>query len=276
MANITSTNVIIPEVLADLMQMDYEEALVFAPLCQVNTDLEGKPGNKVTIPYTAPLADGEVVAEGSALTPEANNDGTVEITIKKAGKAVKMTSEAILSAAYDAKSERRGQIAKSLARKVDSDVITEMMKTTLKKDISAEVSANTINYDAIVDAQALGGEEFYKTTPILLVHSKQFADLRKTSEFKAGKENLGLSMAGLAGTLVDVPVVVSDRIVKDVDGKYHALLVVPGSAVLAYKRRPNLLGDVDALSEEEILASFVHYGVKLPNDKRGIVEIVTK
>ena len=49
---IQTSNVIIPEVLADLVQYDYENALVFAPLCQINTDLEGKPGNKVTIPYT--------------------------------------------------------------------------------------------------------------------------------------------------------------------------------------------------------------------------------
>lgn len=276
MANITTSNVIIPEVLADLIQYDYENALVFAPLCQVNTDLEGKPGNKVTVPYTTPLSDAEVVAEGGALTPEANDDGEVEITIKKAGKAVKMTSEAMLAAAYDVKNERRVRIAQSLAKKVDADVIAAMMTTTLKKDISAEATGNTINYDAIVDAQSLGGEEFYKNTPVLIVHSKQFADLRKTAEFKAGKENLGFNMQGLAGTLVDVPVVVSDRIVKDTDNKYHALLVTPGATVLAYKRRPNLLGDVDALSEEEILASFVHYGVKLPNTGRGVVEIITK
>lgn len=276
MASISAANVIIPEVLIDLIQYDYEQNLVFAQLCQVDTSLEGKPGNKVSIPYTSPLTDAEVVGEGVALTPEVNNDGTVEITIAKAGKAVKMTSEAILAAAYDLQNERRTQIAKSLARQVDKTVVTEMMTTTLKLDISADATLATLNYDAIVDGQALAGEEFYAITPILIVHSKQFADLRKSPEYKDGKANLGFEMKGLAGMLVDVPVVVSDRIVKDASNNYHALLVAPGAAVLAYKRRPNLLGDVDALTEETILASFIHFGVELPNKARGVVEIITK
>lgn len=272
---ISKANVNIPEVMTDLIQFDYENALVLGALCQINTDLEGKPGDKVTIPYTSVLTDAATVAEGVAVVPEDNSDGTIPVSIVKAGKAVEMTEEAIDSAAYNVADTRRVAIARSLAAGVDKAVYTEMLTTNLKHDITADV-VKTLTYDSIVDAQAKMGEEFYKNRPVLVVHSKQFADIRKSTDFKAGAVALGLNFDSLIqGMLIDVPVIVSDRITKDGGNKYHALLVAPGSVVLAYKKRPIIESDKDILSQKTYLASFVHYGVELANADRGVVEIIT-
>ena len=259
---IQSQNITIPEVLYDLMQYDYENALVLGKLAFHDNTLVGNPGDTITIPYVAPLGDAEKLAEGEALTPEANSDSKITITIGKAGKAVKMTQEAINRCAYDLKSNRRAQIAQAIARTVDTDLATEIAKTELVHTTSA------FNYEAIVDAKGLMGEEGFKVQTILLVSSKLYTELAKTPEFIAGATEIhGFGMQA-AAMLVDMPVIVSDRVAAD-----EAFVIFPGSFVLANKQYPTLNPAFDALTEESLMSSFMHYGVKLPHTKRGIVKI---
>ena len=43
-------NLIDPEVLAQYLDVKLMDAIKFAPLCNVNRDLEGRPGSKLTLP----------------------------------------------------------------------------------------------------------------------------------------------------------------------------------------------------------------------------------
>lgn len=274
---ITSSKIIIPEVLHDLVQFDYENNLVLAQLCAVNTDLEGKPGESVRVPYSPELSDAEDLLEGASLTPEDTTDAEVSITIKKSGKAVSVTEEAINRASYDVTDDKRIKIARSIARKVDATVNEEFLKTTLVHDISAEATNNTLSYDAIVDAQALMGEEFYTSKPVLVIHSKQMATLRKSEDFKVGFKPADSNFLSFAGMLIDIPVIISDRVkYNPASLKYESMLVCPGAVVLAYKKRPTLNTDYNSLSDVHFLSSFVHYGAKLVNPGRGVVKLITK
>lgn len=262
MAIINKANVIIPEVMEDLMQYEYEQALVLGKLAYHDNTLVGQPGDTITIPYTAPLADAELVGENSSLTPEANQDSKITITVQKVGKAVELTQEAIISAAYDVKSERRSQIAKAIARKVDADLAAEIAKTTLVHNTA------TFDYAAIVDAKGKMGEEGFNTTNVLIVSSAMYVELAKTPEFVAGATQVADFGVNASAMLVDMPVIVSDRVAAD-----EAFIVVPGSFVLANKQFPTIYGDTDTLSEKTVMSTFMHYGVKLPNNKRGVVKI---
>lgn len=262
MAIINKSNLIIPEVLEDLMQYDYENALVIGKLAYQDNALVGQPGDTVTIPYVAPLGDAETVAEGASLTPEANSDSKITIEIAKAGKAVQLTQEAINSCAYDVKSNRRTQLAKAIARKVDKDLIAEIGKTSLVHTASA------LNYATIVDAKAKMGEEGFVNTPVLFVNSADYAELAKTPEFIAGATQIADFGIQASAMLVDMPVVVTDTVAAKT-----AFLVTPGSFVLANKQYPTIYGDVNTLSEVTTMSVFMHYGVKLPNTDRGVVKI---
>lgn len=263
MAIINKSNVIIPEVMEDLMQYEYEEALQIGKLAFHNYTLEGNAGDTVTIPYVGILGEAETVSEDGSLTPENTSDNKVTIEITRAGKAVEMTQSAINSAAYDLKDVKRTQLARSVAAKVDTDLATEMAKTTLEHTMTAGLT-----YQEVVKARALMGEEAFLVKPVLLLNSKTYADLAVTPEFIAGAVQLTDFGIEAAGMLVDMPVIVSDR-VKD----NEAYIVVPGSFVLAHKQEPTLYADIDALSEKNIMSMFVHYGVKLPNPARGVVKI---
>lgn len=265
MAIINKAGVIIPEVMEDLIQFEYENALVLGKFAYTDNTLVGAPGDTVTVPYCAPLTDAEEVAEGSALVPEANTDSKITVSVKKTGKAIKMSQEAINSCAYDLKSQRRGEIGKAIARKVDADLAAELTKTTL-----VHACAAGLTYGDTVTARALMGEEGFASNPILITNSKEYAKLAQTPEFIAAATQLEDFGVAAAGVLVDMPVVVSDRVAANT-----AFIIVPGSYALVNKQFPAIYGDIDALSEETIMSSFIHYGVKLPNTKRGVVKLTT-
>lgn len=262
MAIINKTNIIVPEVLEDLFQYDYENALVLGKLAYHDDTLVGNPGDTVTLPYTAPLTDAEIVAEGDSLTPESNQDSKITVKVSKVGKAVEITQEAINSCAYDVKSEKRTQIAKSIARKVDKDLLAAIGKTTLK------YTATALTYAEIVKAKAKMGEEAFVNTPVLIVNSSDYADLAVTDEFVKGAVQIADFGVNAAAMLVDMPVIVSDNVPAKT-----AYLVTPGSFVLVNKQAPTLYFDVNGLNEQTLMSAFMHYGVDLPNKNRGVVKI---
>lgn len=262
MSNTNLANVTIPEVLLDLVQFEYENALVLGKLAYHDNTLVGQPGNKVTIPYTQALADATTVAEGSALTPVASQDQKVEIEITKAGQAVVMSQEAINACAYDLKNNRISEIAKSIARKVDADLAKEIAKTTLSTQPEA------FNYAAVIDAKAKLGEEGFNRQTVLIVSSAMYSELAKTPEFIAGATEIADFGLRASAMLVDMPVIVSDRVAED-----EAFVVAPGSFVLANKQYPKIYTGFNNLKEETTISTFMHYGVKLPNTSRGVVKI---
>lgn len=262
MAVTQTSNITIPEVLYDLMQFEYEDALVLGKLAFHDNTLVGNPGNKATIPYTAPLADAETVAQGDTLTPVTSQDQKVEIEIAKAGQAVTMSQEAIIACAYDLKNNKMVELAKSIARKVDKDLAAELAKTSLS------TTPSKFDYAAVVDAKAKLGEEGFNRQTVLVVSSAMYSELAKTPEFIAGATEIADFGVKASAMLVDMPVIVSDRVAAD-----EAFVIMPGSFVLANKQYPTIYPGFDNLKEETTVSSFMHYGVKLPNTNRGVVKI---
>ncbi|HFO0396918.1 TPA: N4-gp56 family major capsid protein, partial [Streptococcus pyogenes] len=86
-----------PEVLADMIDAEVGKAIRFAPLAEVDTTLEGQPGTTLTVPKWDYIGDAEDVAEGEAIPMTQLGFKKTTMTIKKAGKGVEITDEAILS-----------------------------------------------------------------------------------------------------------------------------------------------------------------------------------
>ena len=81
-------NLIDPQVLAEFLDVKLMDAIKFAPLCGVNTELVGRPGSTLTLPKWTFIGLAEDVAEGEDVTFGDLGKETVEVTIKKAGKGV--------------------------------------------------------------------------------------------------------------------------------------------------------------------------------------------
>ena len=176
-------DMIVPEVMADMISAKVEKKVIISKIAKVDTTLSGQPGNEVTVPQYKYIGDAEDVAEGVAMGTAKLETGSTKFTIKKAGKGVSITDEAILSGYGDPVGEANKQLATAIANKIDNDVV-EAINTTGDGGVNLiyDGTAKVISYAGVVDAEDLFNEET-SSDKVLYVHPKQMTQLRKDSDF---------------------------------------------------------------------------------------------
>lgn len=212
MANVTTkiSDLINPEVMADMISAKIPKKIVVAPFAKVDTSLQGHPGDTITIPQYAYIGDAVDVAEGVAAETVKLTTTTTKATVKKAMKAVELTDEAVLSGYGNPVGETNNQIAKSIAAKVDNDCMEALYNAQLFFDGSSAV----IGYDQVVDAIDVFNEEV-NTEKVMFVNPKQVTKLRKDSNFiSADKYGLGMNvvMTGEIGRIANTRIVPSKKV----------------------------------------------------------------
>ena len=67
MANQTTmiADLINPQVMADMISAKVEKKMVVAPFAKIDTTLEGRPGDTITVPQYAYIGDAKDIAEGA-------------------------------------------------------------------------------------------------------------------------------------------------------------------------------------------------------------------
>ena len=100
-----------PQVLASMVDGELEFALKFTNLATVDKTLVGRPGNTISLPAYKMIGEATDVGEGEAIPVEALATEIQNVTVKKAGKGIRITDEAILSGYGDP----LGQASKQLA-----------------------------------------------------------------------------------------------------------------------------------------------------------------
>lgn len=204
----TLSQLIDPEVMADMISAKIPKKLVVAPFAKVDTTLAGVPGDTITVPSYGYIGDADDVAEGVAVTPAKMSTTSKTAKIKKAMKAVTLTDEAVLSGYGNPVGEANTQLAKSIASKVDNDCMDALQDATIIYDGSAK----KIAYTGIVDAIDLLEEEV-NTEKVIFVHPKQVTDLRKDADFiSADKYAAGVMLSGEIGKICNCRVVPSKKV----------------------------------------------------------------
>ena len=208
-------DMIVPEVMADMISAKVEQKVIISKIAKVDTTLSGQPGNEVTVPQYKYIGDAEDVAEGVAMGTAKLETGSTSFTIKKAGKGVSITDEAILSGYGDPVGEANKQLATAIANKIDNDVV-DVINTTGEGGVNliyAPTSLATISYAGVVDAEDLFNEET-SSDKVLYVHPKQMTQLRKDSDFiSADKYGGNVMTSGEVGKIGTCRVVRSKKVV---------------------------------------------------------------
>ena len=244
-----------PQVLAEYLDWKMMDAIKFAPLCNVNRDLEGRPGSTLTLPKYEFIGLAEDVAEGEDI-PMANLAATsVDVKVKKAGKGVQITDEAILSAYGNPEDEIAKQLLMAIAGKVDNDCAEAFRQATMN------VEAAAFDKYVIVDMIAKFGEDIEDDMTVM-INPAHLATLRRDADFvevMAGQKII----SGEMGQLFGCRIVVSNKVQAN-----EAFLVKNGAVEILMKRNVAVEADRDIVNKTNVFVVDEHYVVYLKDESK--------
>ena len=281
-------NMIVPEVMADMISAKVEKKIIISKIAKIDNTLVGQPGNEVTVPQYKYIGDAEDVAEGVAMGTAKLETGSTKFTIKKAGKGVSITDEAILSGYGDPVGEANKQLAIAIANKIDNDVVEVINKEyavgTAEDGVNLiyDGSANKISYAGVVDAEDLFDEET-SSEKVMYVHPKQMTQLRKDGDFiSADKYNGEVMTKGEVGKIGTCRVVRSKKVKLNTEGTCYLNPIVKlnndaeteedAPAVTIYLKRDTQV-EKERKADSGITNIFTnkHYGVALTNSTKVVL-----
>ena len=244
-----------PQVLADMVSAELPNAISFAPLATVGNKLEGRAGNTVTMPKYGYIGDAVDVAEGEDIPVSKMTTSETEVTIKKAGKGVELTDEAVLNGYGDNVGEAKSQIVMALANKIDNDMLASLRTSTLTTSAAMTVSG-------LITAKAKFGEKVNQAA-VLIVNSANYV---KIAADVVSLENTDKVMIdGVVGKVGGMQVAISDKLANT-----EAFIVAAGALGLEYKRRVEVETDRDIIAKVNVITGDVHYATYLRDESKAI------
>ena len=220
------SHIINPEVLANMVEGKLVNAMKFTPLCKVDNTLVGQPGNTVTLPQFAYIGDAADIGELGTYNNAELTATTQQVTIKKIGKAVSISDEAILSGYGDPVGEIGKQLTVAIASKVDGDVLAALDYATLIHPV-VTVTPNEINNALVKMGEDFEGDKY------LFVGAATYAALRDSADWLPASEvAANLVIAGTVGMIYGCIVVITNKITTT----NTAYIVKPGAVALFMKR----------------------------------------
>ena len=245
-----------PEVLADMISAELPNAIMFAPLAIVGTRLEGRAGNTITMPRFGYIGDAVDVAEGEDIPISKMETSETEVTVKKAGKGVELTDEAILNGYGDNAGEAKSQILMALANKMDNDMLASLKTATLSSN------AATMTPTALITAKAKFGEKVNQPA-VLIVNSNNYVKI--ATEILSLENSDRVLLNGVVGKVGGLQVAISDKLTDT-----EAYIVAAGALGLEYKRRVQVETDRDIVAKTTVITGDVHYATYLRDESKAI------
>ena len=258
-------NLINPEVLGEYLETKLPFSIKFAPLCSVRTDLVGRAGDTLTLPKYSFIGYAEDVPEGADVTIEELTASSTKVTVKKAGKGVEVTDEAILSAYGDTVNEVGKQLLASIAGKVDEDCAAEFRKATLVFDATEDYE----DFDKYIVSDMMAKfEEELEEDMTLLINPKHLAKLRRDPDFV--QVNQGeVIMSGEVGRIFGCRVVISKRV-----NDNEAFLVKAGAVKILMKRSVMVEYDRNIVNKTNTYVVDEHYVAYLEDESKIVRAIL--
>lgn len=256
-------NLIDPQVLADYLDVKLMDAIKFAPLCAVRNDLVGRPGDTLTLPKYKFIGLAEDVAEGEAVTIANLTAEKTDVKVKKAGKGVEVTDEAVLSAYGDTVNEIGRQLLMSIAGKVDNDCAAAFRKATM------EVTAEAFDKYVISDMMAKFGEDLEEDMTAL-INPAHLAILRRDKDFVEVNDGMVI-MNGEVGRLFGCRIVISNKVQEG-----EAFLVKAGAVKILMKRNVIVEADRDIVKKVNTYVVDEHYVAYLEDESKIVKATISK
>ena len=177
----TLAQMVDPEVMGQMISAQLPKAIKFSGIAPIDTTLEGRPGSTITVPKFKYIGDAADVAEGAVIDYSMLETEDAKYTIKKAGKGVKLTDEAVLSGYGDPVGEAQRQVRMSIASKVDNDIVAAAQTTTLSVSHAIDLDLIDQLEATFEDAPDAIEDEDSGSVGVLFLSYKDAAKLRKAA-----------------------------------------------------------------------------------------------
>lgn len=198
-----------PEVMGDMLDAKIEAQLKLTPYARLDDTLEGVPGDTKTVPAWNYIGDAEDVAEGEEVDTAKMTSSKSTFTVKKAMKSVSITQESINSGLGNPVGQAQTQLAKSIASKVDNDVLA----AAYEAQMTSGDGTSQISYDGLVDASTKFEDEEDGIEKVLFINPAQEGTLLKDSNFiSADKFEPGVMIKGSIGKVAGCQVKKSKKV----------------------------------------------------------------
>lgn len=270
-------NLINPEIMSDMISAKVDKKIRLTPYAKLDTTLQGRAGDTITIPKFSFIGSAVEVGEGEEIPTRALSVSSEQHTIKKIGIGGILTDEAMLSGYGNPVGELNQQMALSIASKCDEDAMTELLKAS-----TTYVSTTVLSYNSVVNAIDLFEEE-ENSEKVMFVHPKQVTQLRFDPNFiSKDKYNGNVMVNGEIGMIGNARIVASKRVQKDETTTYYLNPIVKLSndteteedspaLTVFLKRETNIEVDRQSKKRQTEITGDRMYVVALTNETKVVI-----
>lgn len=261
MAVTKKSNLIIPEVMAAMVNAALANKMRFTGFADVDSTLVGQPGDTVTMSAYAYSGDATVVPEGEEIPIDLLTASSRSVMIEKIAKGIELTDEALLSAFGDPKGEAANQVALAIANGLDNGLLDALNSTSL----STVGDVKTI--DAVNAAIEMFNDEDLEPM-VLFANPKDASALRKaaTNDWtKPAELGDNILVNGVFGELLGAQVVRTRKVAEG-----EAILAKRGAVKIFLKRDTLIETDRDITRKTTVMTGDKHFAAYLYDESKAI------
>lgn len=264
-------NMFVPEVVGPEIINKLVDDIKFAPFAKINYTLKGVPGDTVTRWFYTYIGDAVEFTEGNSISYGELSQDTKQVEIKKAGRGVELTDEAMLYSVGDPEAEAVRQIRVAIAQKIDNDckaALDGIGSTMTVGDGSKKIGAELVQDALIKYGEDIDGPK------ALLIAPAQAKDIRSDANFiPASEVKAEMMMNGSLGQILGADIIISNKVVatgEDGSKKYNNYLLKGTPLTIEIKREVMPERDRDIDRKLTKVNADVHYAVYLENEADAV------
>ena len=270
MANTINTNVIVPDVYAQLVRDKIAGKVKVAQFLVNLGDLHGKVGETLSMPKWSYIGDAK---DWNVNTPmdvtqmkQTETKATIKAIQAPAVKVADYDNEVELGNAIE---EASNQQAIGVARKYDTDAIACALTSPLKYQLATK---NTVTQAEMISILGLYGDDRDSADFDAIVIHSAFApsfyamDMFTSRERTMTKDGNGIAVNGVIGEFLGIPVVLSDRLYDATNQEGFILVMKKNAISIIPKENPFAEASRDASLRQTIIYLSQFYAMALTDD----------
>ena len=271
--NNINNGLFVPEVYAGLTREKIAGKVIVSQFAETDATLQGQPGETINVKEWRYIGDAQDHTPGTPMDTTQLKQREGSATIKMvAAPGIEIYDVDDLVAYGNQINEGAEQQAISMARKLDTDCITELLTASTKAVLAVD---GKVTFDEMIEAESLFGDDFnVEDVDAIIIHSCYKASFIKMDGFVNKDltyvtDGAGITRNNCIGSFMGVPVVVTDRLV---NGSKHPIVILKKGALKVFvKEAPFVEAERNASKRLTNIYCSDFYAVKLVKDDAVVI-----